>query len=715
MATLQKIRNHGVLLVTLIGLALAFFVLGDLVRGGEGLLNQSKQQVGEVLGQSLSIQDYNSMVNDLQNYYEVMGQNATGEDAQNRIKDEAWQNYIQFNLIKDECDKLGIQVTDDEVGKVIQSGQSQLLQVPVFMNQQTGKYDFAAVQEFLSNYKSMKEAGTEMPDIYEKVYKFYLYAQKSIREQLYTQKYQVLMLKAFTANGKTAQKVFEQQNNTKDLLLAAVPYSSIDDKDIKVSDKEIQAKYDEHKKAYVQLMETRDLKYITLTVTPSDVDKAASQEEIQKAHDLLAAAEDNESAGNVVRQTVSQLLYSNVLKSKDAFPTMIANRLDSVAVGTTVEPEFDLATNCYYTFRLLDKTTQADSVLFRQIGVTSDDVAKTAQKADSIVDALKAGAKFTDLAKNYGQVGDSSWVSTAAYENGTIDADNALFISSIYATPAGQTTQVKLSNGNIIVLQVLEARNPITKYNVASVVKEGRFSDDTYKSEYNKLSSFLATNKTLEQIEANAAKSGYQVLTANDALSSSHNVAGIHGTHDALKWAFDQAKTGDVSNLYECGDNDQLLVVALTGVNKAGYRSVEKLNDDLKQEVLNDKKAEKLLAQLKDVKTLDAASKIKGVAIDTLKSISFASAPFVMATGSQEPVIGALAAKTAKGQVSSAVKGNGGVFLVQVLDETKSDKQFDAKAEKSALSSTYMRYAANSVINTLYLKADVKDNRYKFF
>lgn len=715
MAALQKIRNHGVLLVTVIAVALFLFVMGDLVRGGEGLLSQSKQQVGEVLGQTLSIQDYNDMVNDLQNYYEIIGQDASGEDQLNRIKDEAWQTYVQNKLIQDECKKLGIQVTDEEVAQVIQTGQSQLLQVPIFANPETGVYDFATVQKFLADYKTMKDAGQQLPDVYEKAYKFYLFAQRSIRDQLFSQKYQVLMMGALTSNSVSAKQEFADKSNVSDLLVASFPFSSVDDKDFNVTDAEIKAKYEEHKELYKQLVETRDIKYISVTVLPSDADKKASQESIEAAQKQLAAAETNELAGNVVRQNVSLLPYSNVLKSKDAFPAMIADKLDSVAVGETAAAEFDLATNCYYTFRVLDKAVQADSVLFRQIGIAAETPEKVAEKADSIVNALNAGAKFTDIAKIYGQTGDSSWVSTASFEKSAVDADNALFISSIYSTGVGATKQVKLSNGNIIVLQVLDEKNPISKYNVATILKESRFSDDTYNAEYNKLSSFLAANKTLDQMEKNAAKSGYQVLTANDVISSNHIIANISGTHDALKWVFDEADINGVSPLYECGENDHLLVAALTGINKAGYRSVEKLSEELKQEVLNDKKAEKLLAQLKDVKSIEAASGMKGAAVDSLKGISFAAAPFIMSAGAQEPVIGAAAAKTALGAVSAPVKGNAGVYLVKVLANTKSSQKFDAKAEKSAVTNNAARNVMGNIINTLYLKADVKDNRYKFF
>ena len=235
MVALQKIRNHGVLLVTVIAVALFLFVMGDLVRGGEGLLSQSKQQVGEVLGQTLSIQDYNDMVNDLQNYYEIIGQDASGEDQLNRIKDEAWQTYVQNKLIQDECKKLGIQVTDEEVAQVIQTGQSQLLQVPIFANPETGVYDFATVQKFLADYKTMKDAGQQLPDVYEKAYKFYLFAQRSIRDQLFSQKYQVLMMGALTSNSVSAKQEFADKSNVSDLLVASFPFSSVDDKDFNIS------------------------------------------------------------------------------------------------------------------------------------------------------------------------------------------------------------------------------------------------------------------------------------------------------------------------------------------------------------------------------------------------------------------------------------------------------------------------------------------------
>ena len=194
MAALQKIRSKGVLLVTIIAVALFLFVAGDLFRGLESLFQKSSQQVGEVDGKSISIQEYQKLVDDMQTYYEIAQQKSSfSEDELNRIKDEAWQTYVQQQLIQKQCEELGLAVSDAEISDVVKTGYSQMLQVPVFMNQQTGRYDYATVNTFLNEYKKLKDAGTQIPEAYEKIYKYYLFAQRQIRDQLLTQKYQVTL------------------------------------------------------------------------------------------------------------------------------------------------------------------------------------------------------------------------------------------------------------------------------------------------------------------------------------------------------------------------------------------------------------------------------------------------------------------------------------------------------------------------------------------
>ena len=716
MAALQKIRSKGVLLVSIIALALFFFVAGDLFRGLESIFQHSNQQVGEVDGKSVSIQDYQKMIDDLQTYYEIVQQKSSfSEDELNRIKDEAWQTHVQSQLIQKQCDELGLAVSDEEISEVVRSGYNQMLQVPVFMNQQTGRYDYSTVNTFLTEYKKLKDSGSQIPELYEKIYKYYLFAQRQIRDQLLTQKYQVLLSNCFLSNPVEAKQSFEGRASEADLLLAAIPASSVKDDAVTVSDDELKAKYNEEKEKYQQTVETRDIKVIDIQVVASEADKQAAEADLAEAAAKLAAATTNTAAGNAVRQAASLIPYSDVYKTKDAFPNMITANLDSTAVGTVTKPAFDFMTNTYYAYKVLGKTTQPDSVLFRQIGVIGKDEADIASKADSIMTALSNGADFKEIAKKYNQVGDSAWMTSAQFENAALDADNTLYINTLYGMSANETKKLSLENGATLILQVLQTANPVTKYNVAAVVKELRFSDDTYSKEYNKFSSFVAENTTLEQVEANALKNGYNVRPIEDITTSAHGIAGIRATRDALKWVFDDAKVGDISQLYECGSNDHLLLVALTGINKVGYRSMDKVKDLLTNEIKQDKKVAQLYETAKNVKNIQEAKKMPNAVVDTIKHVTFSAPSFIPSTGSSEPLIGAVAAKTAKGAFATPVKGNNGVYLFQVLNKTQTSEKLDEKSEQKSLASTNFRIATNAILNTLYLKANVKDNRYKFF
>ena len=165
MAALGKIRKHGVLLVTTIAVALFLFVAGDFVKGGQSLFQQNQQVVAQIDGKDINIQDYQKLVDELQNFYELTsGQSMSGEEQLNRMRDEAWQTLVQNTLIEKECDKLGLTVTDQEVAEIIQNGQSPMLNMPLFTHQQSGRYDYSLVQSLINEYNQLKSSGSQIPD-----------------------------------------------------------------------------------------------------------------------------------------------------------------------------------------------------------------------------------------------------------------------------------------------------------------------------------------------------------------------------------------------------------------------------------------------------------------------------------------------------------------------------------------------------------------------
>ena len=727
MAALQTIRSKGVLLVSIIALALFLFVAGDLFRGLESIFQNANQQIGEVDGQSVSIQEYQKLLDEVQVAHEIReGKSSFSEEELSNFKDEAWQSYCVSELIKKQCDELGLAVSDDEVSEVVKSGYSQYLRIAPFMNQQTQQYDYSILNTFLTEYKKMKDAGTQVPEEYEKLYKYYMYAQRQIRDQLLQQKYMTLLSQSFLSNPLEAQQAFDGRTSEAKLLLATLPAESVKDADITVSDEDIKAKYNEDKEQYKIMEEIRDVKIIDIQVVASEADKKAAEAELTEAANNLAAATTNAQAGNVTRQAASLLPYSDVYKKKEAFPSMISSTLDSTAVGTTTKPAYDGMTNTYYAYKLLDKATQPDSVLYRQLVVIGKDEADIAKKADSIMTALSGGAAFKELAKKYNQTGDSTWLTTQAYQSAALDADNTTFVNTIMGMNAGEVKKLTLDGGATVVLQAMKATSPVTKYNVAAVVKELRFSDETYSKEYNKFSSFVANNTTLDQIEANAPKNNYTIRPIQ-VSKSAHGIAGIRATRDALKWAFDEAKVGDISPLYECGSNDHMLLVALTGITPEGYAPVDnaQVKEQLTAKIRQEKKIAKLYDTAKNVKSMAEAQKLANVIVDTLAHVSFSNTAYVPQTRSSEPLVSAVASKTDKGAFAGPVKGNGGVYMFQVLDKSKTSEKFDAKAELASKGmSNFSKLGENqyyqynpyfAVVDALRNKANIKDNRYKFF
>lgn len=710
MAVLQKIRKRQVLLVSAIAAGLVFFILEAAMESLPSLLNQNKINVGEVSGEKLTTQDYQNMIDEIQTVYEMQGQSTAGEEALNRIKDEAWNTYVQNQIIQAECEKLGLAVTDEEVQAILRSGQSQLLQIPMFMNQQTGRYDYSIIQNFVSQYNAMKESGEQMVDEVEKLYKYYSFAQRTIRQQALMAKYQALLSSCFLSNSVEAKQIFDQDINTTNILLATVPASSVADDKVEVTDQDILAKYNEDKEMYKQVIETRDIRYIDVQVKASKADIAKLEEEMKQSTENLRNASTEKEIEIAVKTSETEYRYLNLLKSKKAFPMAIANRIDSVEVGTTTNPVFDVATNSYYAFRLVNRVQQADSILIRQMIATSD------AQADSIYNAIQAGADFKDMAKKYNQTGDSAWITSSLFEYAQqMDAENLLFIKSIYDMQPGQVKKISFNSGNSAIVKVEQAKNPITKYNVAAIVREVHFSETTYNETLTKLSSFLSENKTFEAIEANADKNGYHFLSLNDVNPNGHSIAGIHNTRDAVKWLFEDAKKGDVSQLYECGDQDHFMVLALAGINESGYRDVNKLKEIIKEEVLVDKKLAFIADKAKAVTNMDGAKKLENVKTDSINGITFNSPTFIPSTGASEPIISASASKAEQGKFVGPIKGNTGIYFMQVLNKTKKSDKFDAKVEKSSLANRNLQYAMGNAFNVLYLNAEVKDQRYIYF
>lgn len=709
MATLQTIRSKGPLLVVVIGLALFAFIAGDAWKVLQP--HQGQQDVGEVNGKSLSAQEYQKMVDE---YSEVIkltqGLNALNDDQLTRVKDEVWGTYVNNQLIAAEAKKLGLTVSKAEIQAVINEGTHPLLLNTPFRNPQTGAFDADMLKKFLRDYAQMD--ATRMPaqyaEYYQKMGAFWSFIEKTLTQSILADKYQSLLSQSLISNPVAAEDAFNGRNTQTDVLLAAIPYSAISDSTLTVSNSEIKDLYEKRKETFKQPVETRNIKYIDVLVTPSDADRQAVLEEVTEYANQLENAPE---LSTFIRSTGSVVPFSAVAINKNVYPNDVVARLDSVKANEVYGPYYNPADDSYNAFKIVATQLAPDSIQYRQIQVYAEDAAKTATLADSIYNALKGGADFAALAQKYGQNGEATWLTANNYEGASLDADNAQYIRTLMNSNVKELTNLKLGQANII-LQVLDKKAMKNKFQVAVVKCPVEFSKETYNKAYNDFSQFVAQNTTLEQINAHAEENGYRLLERDDFRSAEHRVGGVKSTCEALKWIF-AAKEGEVSPLYECGDNDHLMVVALEKINPAGYRDINLVADMLRAEILQNKKAEKLMAEMKGVSSFDQAKGLANAVNDTVKHITFNAPAYVSVTRYSEPVVSAMASKAELNKLSAPFKGNAGVYMIQPVNRTQGEETFDAQKEEATLSAMAGRYS--NFISDLYQKAEVKDDRYLYF
>ncbi len=712
MATLQKIRSKGPLLVIVIGLALFAFIAGDAWKVLQP--HQGKQDVGEVNGEVLSAQDYQKMVDELSEVIKLTnGLNSLTEDQLNNVKDQVWQSYVNNKLIAEQAKKLGLKVTDAEIQAIIEQDTHPLLMQTPFRNPQTGMFDKDMLKKFLVDYANLD--ASKMPaqyvEYYQKMGAFWKFVEKTLAESTLAQKYQNLVTKSLISNPVSAEDAFKARTEQSDLLLAGIPYSSINDSTIQVSDSEIKDRYNEKKEQFKQLVETRDIRYIDVKVVPSDADRKAVEKEVTEYSNQLATTTSD--FGTFVRSTGSSVNYSDVPVSKSVFPADVASRLDSTGVNEVYGPYYNQTDDSYNAFKVLAKVSSPDSIQFRQIQVYADTEEKTKTLADSIYNALKGGADFAAVAKIYGQTGEATWVNSQSWEGAELDTDNSKFINTLLNQPVDELTNVNMGQANLI-LQVMNKKSMQTKYKVAVVKRPVEFSKETYNAAYNKFSQFVAQNTTIDSMVKNAEESGYTLTPRTDLSSAEHYVGGVRSTREALKWIF-AAKPGEVSPLYECGENDHLMVVALDKIHEAGYRDVNSVAEMLRSEIRRDKKADKLMAEMKKYNSIAQVKGMKDAVSDSVKHVTFSAPAYISVTRASEPIIGAVASKTAVNQVSAPIKGNAGVYMIQVYAKDKGSEKFDAKQEEATLNNMAVRIVGSQLINDLYQKAKVEDKRYLFF
>ena len=665
MASLQRIRNHGALLITIVGLAMLAFILGDFLNSGSSFFNRSRENVGVIEGQKVHYTEYEAAKEQLTEVYKIeTGRSDFDEDMHSQIRNQVWNMFMMDYTLRAQAEKIGMDITKDELSELcIGNNIHQVIRGRRAFAGEDGQFSREAVISLLQAI-NQEGADAEQNANLKQAKTYWLYWEKVVRISYMQEKYTNLLQHLLKANTLDAEFAFNSRQNGFSAEYAMKPYYSVADSLVKVSDSDLKKLYKQHKEQYKQTP-NRAIKYVAFDIVPSEEDFKAAETLMHNLQEEFKTAEDV----SLVVNTNSDVMYDGRDFSEETVPA----QFKEFAFGKGAK-----AGDC--TEILFENNTYAMARIM-QAGYSMPDSVELKAIVEDGEDQELGWFKAADLPKNI--------------------AEKAL------AGKRGEKFTVAQGMGEQT-YEIMEIGKPTPKVKLAILAREVTPSSKTYSILYNQAKQFIVNNNNAEALESAAQEQGLAVIPQYNLTKTTDKVGQLKSSRPIVRWAF-EAKEGQVSDVFECGQ--QFIVAALTEVNDGEYRSLEAVRSELTYEATNNAKAAYIAKELKGIESLEAAAEKMGQSVQHADRVSLADSRFGNA-GMEPAVIGKTVAQ-GENAFSGAIKGNMGVFVVKTGAANNQQGEFNAESEKAQLASrfAYLPYQAMQLIED---KADVTDNRANF-
>ena len=709
MATLEKIRSKAGFLVTIIGIALFAFIIGDFLRSGSVFFRQNKEKIAIVDGQAIGFREFQDEVETTTNNYKSRMGSSFSEEQQNQIRQMVFEEMTGSILLDNESKKTGFIVSKDELTDLIIGNNISpiIKQIPYFQNPKTKTFDKNSLIQFLqvieSDDWSMYPAETQQQLQKEK--ESWLNIEKNVGKQKLVDKFTALVASAIVANSLDAKAAFNDNAVNVDFDYVSQLYNSIPDTGIEVSDKEIAKYYEQQKQNYKQ-EHAKVVSYIAVNVVPSEADFADASARIEKIKDEFATTNDPTDLINENSDVPFVDAYVSAAQLNNDEKNFVAH----ASVGAIDGPS--LTDKTYSMYKLLGTKQAPDSIKVNQLTFPSSDDAKVNAMIDSLMQVIRSGKSFADvaLAESNGQTnGDMGWQTESSLVTGV----DAKFANALFDAKVNDLFTIKTSYGTHLV-QVVEKTKPVAKYKIGEIHMEVTYSQDTYNKLYNSLNQYLSKNHKLEQFQSAAQDAGYACQTNVQLLENQPSIASIENSRQVIRWANSHSK-GDVSEIFEC--QGFLIAAAVEGELKEGFRPLKDVSDILKRELINEKKGATVVEALKvkNLSSLDDYATAMNSSVQNVKFVTFAT-PRITGIGI-DPTVNVKAVSTEAGKITPPFAGKNGVYVLSVTAKNTSDQKYDEAAQKQQLN-MQNSYKVMQMIQSNRLlkdKATIEDNRSRFY
>lgn len=670
MATLQRIRNHGLFLLIIVGLAMLAFILGDALNSGSSFMNKSREYIGEIEGQKIHYTEYESAVEQLTEVYKIeSGRSDFDEDMHAQIRNQVWQMLVAKYTLQDQAKQIGMDITSDELYELCAGAKPhQLITSRRMFAGQNGQFDRNILINFLASIEMDSENAEQAANLKQAKY-YWMYWENAVRLTAMQEKYVGLIQNMLTANNLDAKYAAQAKQTKVNVDYAMKPYYTVADSLVKVSTNDIRKIYDERKQMYKQTP-NRDIAYIAYPIVPSEADYQLAEKAMQEIQEEFRTTEEVA----LVVNSNSDVMYDGNNYSEKTIPA--AYKDFAFAKGAKkndfMELNYDEATRTFRMARLMDcGYNSPDSVQLKGI-------------------ATKEGEQDQE----YG------WFTEAELQKDIAEP--------AFAGKVGQRFTVTLGMEDRT-FEITGLTKPTPKAKVAIIEREVTPSSKTFAAIYNEANQFVVNNQDEEAFRAAAEEAKMEIETATNLQKMANKVADLKSSRAIVRWAFN-AKEGQVSDVFECGD--KYIVAVLTATHDGEYREFEDVQATLRYEAVNRKKAEYISKQIADAKTLAEVAEKMGSEVRHIDALTEDSYRFGIE--GMEPAAVGTAFATAAGELSKPVKGNQGVIVLVPSDVQRAEAEVDYKAEIASLNARTNYSLPYQLINNLEQNADIVDNRATF-
>ena len=703
MAIIGTIRKHSWVAVVLVGVAILAFIFQDLSKN-----RSSIPDVGKVNGATLTNQRFTELVTEMENNYKNQQQVAQiPAEVETQIREQVWQQYVDETLMEEQTAKLGLKVTAAEVSDMYTGQWIHPYLRQMFTNPQTGQYDMRQVNYWVENFDQLDTAQRMQ----------WLEIEKYVREDREQQKYSNLIGLGFYMPKAIAAKVAEYSASAANVRVVSLPFQSVSDDEVSLTDADYKAYYDEHKADFRVREELRDLDFITFPINPTQQDLADIENDVMKVWGEFQTTEDDEIAFFVNAE--SDRAYDSTYVRASSFAAPVDQMIESAAAGSFIQPQ--VINGEWVMAKVLGSAMRPDSLRASVVYILnsnaggsitrSDEQAKIL--ADSVLALLKgnkmsfeeAVEQFSDDPRKSETKGDMDW---------QLDGSYGFLNEQLVSNPVGSCFLFEHPQGvGYFVVKVTDKTPAVKKYRVAMITRAILPSSATNRAVYAEASQFAGQNRTISEFNAAAQEQNMQVRTARTNMMA-NQIAGISNARSIVQWAYNEdTKVGAVADqVFEC--DNMFVVVALKDVFEKGYATMDQVRTMIEQPARLEKKGEVLMARAEEAMKAgqdiaSIATKLN-VAVDTIDSVSFND--YYLGRFGMEPKVQSAIAVTENGLVGP-VKGANGVYVVNV-DSRAPKAEVDGDAIRMQLEQGY-RSKMRALTQVLKDNAKIIDQRNKFF